>query len=134
MNRTVTTILLSVALCACASTPSAREVERLGTAAIVGEWTSELDHSVLTVSKDGRFTLTRGSVVVTGRWSNDAGAVVFSNDGVPCADIDGAYTPEVVRDTVRFTKRGDDCAEREERMAWPWKRGRGANDKSGREG
>jgi hypothetical protein len=27
-----------------------------------------------------------------------------------------------VRDTVRFTKVKDDCAAREEHMAWPWKK------------
>lgn len=134
MTSRAPAILLLAALGACASTPSAREVERLGTAAIVGEWTSELDHSVLTVTKDGRFTLASGGDIQAGRWTTDAGAIVLTSDTDPCAGIQGSYDPEVVRDTVRFTKRSDGCTAREERMAWPWKRGRGEDGKSGRAG
>jgi hypothetical protein len=47
---------------------------------------------------------------------NDAGSAV-------CAGIEGVYTPEIVRDTVRFTFVADECVPREEHMAWPWKRG-----------
>ena len=109
-------------LAACASIPSAEEVTRMGSSAIVGAWTSELDETRLTVAKDGSFKVERGGTSVAGRWSLDGAAVVFENDGEPCAGIEGAYVPEVVRDTVRFTKRGDDCPAREEHMAWPWKR------------
>ena len=109
-------------LASCASIPSADEVARMGSSAIVGAWTSELDETKLTVAKDGSFKVVRGEKSVAGRWSLDGDAVVFENDGEPCAGVEGAYVPEVVRDTVRFTKRGDDCPAREERMAWPWRR------------
>ena len=109
-------------LAACASMPSADEVARMGSAAIVGSWTSALDETMLVVQKDGSFTVARGETRVAGRWSLEGTAVRFRNDGEPCAGVEGAYVPEVVRDTVRFTKRGDDCPVREEHMAWPWKR------------
>ena len=128
MNKATSALALAAFLASCASTPTAKEVEKLGPAAIVGVWTSELDHTVLTVCKDGTFTVVHGDATATGHWSTHsapdgaASTVEFTNDGDPCAGIAGTYTPEVVRDTVRFTKRYDDCATREEHMAWPWTR------------
>lgn len=115
-------IALAALLSSCASTPSAKEVASLGTTALVGAWTSELDETRLTIAKDGSFTVERGEKRVTGRWATDGDAILLTNAGEPCAGIEGAYVPEVVRNTVRFTKRSDDCPAREEHMAWPWKR------------
>ena len=117
-------------LTACASTPTAREVAALGAYALVGTWTSELDNTTLTVAKDGTFRLDRAattvkpSLAIAGQWSLDGNSVVFRNaaGSGACEGVDGAYTPEVVRDTVRFTKRQDDCPAREEHFAWPWTR------------
>ena len=115
-------IALAALLSACASTPSAKEVASLGTTALVGTWISELDEARLTIAKDGSFTAERGEKRATGHWTTDGNAIVLTNTGEPCAGIEGAYVPEVVRDTVRFTMRRDDCPAREEHMAWPWKR------------
>jgi len=131
-------------LCACASMPSADDVARMGVHALVGDWTSELDGTTLSVRKDGTFTVSRAArgdrpaASASGRWHPRGDAVVLVNDAgsnpvyspvysplysTACADIEGIYTPEIVRDTVRFALVSDDCAPREEQMAWPWKRG-----------
>ena len=113
---------LFLLLSACASTPSAKEVASLGTTALVGAWTSELDETRLTIVKDGSFTVERGEKRAAGRWTLDGAAIVLTHPDEPCAGIAGSYVPEIVRDTVRFTMRSDDCPAREEHMAWPWKR------------
>jgi hypothetical protein len=127
-------------LCACASMPSADDVARMGVHALVGDWTSELDGTTLSVRKDGTFAVSRAArgdrpaASASGRWHPRGDAVVLVNDAgsnpaysplysTACADIEGIYTPEIVRDTVRFALVSDDCAPREEQMAWPWKRG-----------
>ncbi len=114
-------------LAACATTPSAKSVALLGPHALIGSWKSELDDSVLTVERAGAFRIERANApTATGRWSLEGSAVVFVSDApaslTDCANIEGAYLPEVVRDTVRFTKLRDDCPAREESMAWPWRR------------
>jgi hypothetical protein len=120
-----------VLLQACASMPSADEVARMGVHALVGDWTSELDGTELSVRKDGTFTVVREArgdrpaASSAGRWHPRGDSVVFVNDAgsAVCAGIEGVYTPEIVRDTVRFTFVADECIPREEHMAWPWKRG-----------
>jgi hypothetical protein len=49
---------------------------------------------------------------------------VFTNlsNTATCADVPGSYKPEVVRDVLRFELVRDECAPRQEHMAWPWKR------------
>jgi hypothetical protein len=129
---------------ACASVPSADEVTRMGVHALVGDWTSELDGTTLSVRKDGTFTVARAArgdrpaASAAGHWHPRGDSVVLVNDtgsdpadsplysplhSTACADIEGIYTPEIVRDTVRFALVSDNCAPREEQMAWPWKRG-----------
>lgn len=125
MNR-ITRIAILLLLSGCASIPSANEVAKLGTNALVGTWTSVLDNSRLTVAKDGSFRLEQGTALIAvGRWRSEGTAVVFIDEASStqgCAGVEGSYSPEIVRDTVRFTKSNDDCPTREERMAWPWKR------------
>jgi hypothetical protein len=119
---------------ACASVPSAREVARMGVHALVGTWTSELDETTLTVREDGTFIVerpargTRPAASASGRWLPSGESVVLRNDAsaAVCTDVEGTYTPEIVRDTVRFTLVSDDCPPREEHMAWPWRRGSAA--------
>ncbi len=115
---------------ACASVPSAKDVARMGVHALVGTWTSELDETTLTVRKDGTFVVVRPArgerpaATVSGRWHPSGDAVVLVNDAsaAACANVEGTYTPEIVRDTVRFTLVSDDCPPREEHMAGPWRR------------
>ncbi|MEY3026892.1 MAG: hypothetical protein RLZZ238_1789 [Planctomycetota bacterium] len=134
-SRIATLLLVAAAplASACSSTPSAREVERLGVRSVVGAWTSELDGSVATFADDGSYRLERTArgtmpaIAVEGRWSDRGTAIAIIDErGSPCGGAEGVYEPEVVRDTVRFTLRRDECAEREERFAWPWRRSAGA--------
>ncbi|MBI1302627.1 MAG: hypothetical protein GC172_02405 [Phycisphaera sp.] len=123
----------------CASAPRAGEVDAavLEASPLLGSWTSELDGATLALEPTGLFSIdvpARGTAparAVVGRWmvSEDGAAgeratATFTNlaGSAACAEIPGSYTFEVVRDTVRFTKVKDDCAAREEHMAWPWKR------------
>ena len=118
----------------CASAPRAGEVDAavLEASPLLGSWTSELDGATLALEPTGLFSIdvpARGTAparAVVGRWtaSEDGAAATFTNlaGSAACAEIPGSYTFEVVRDTVRFTKAKDDCAAREEHMAWPWKR------------
>lgn len=125
MNR-IPRIAVLLLLPGCASIPSATEVAALGTNALVGTWNSVLDNTRLTVAKDGSFRLDKGATqIASGHWRTEGTAVVFIDDPSStggCAGVEGSYAPEIVRDTVRFTKSSDDCPAREERMAWPWKR------------
>ena len=121
----VATIMCFV-LAACASTPSAQRVSELGATALIGSWISELDDTKLTVEKNGVYRIEHAAdAATTGRWSLEGTAIVFISDSASsaCPDIEGAYTPEIVRDTVRFAKLRDECPTRETHMAWPWQRG-----------
>jgi hypothetical protein len=135
---------LALAACAalpaaCTSAPRAGEVDAavLEASPLLGSWTSELDGATLALEPTGLFSIdvpARGTAparAVVGRWtvSEDGAAgeratATFTNlaGSAACAEIPGSYTFEVVRDTVRFTKVKDDCAAREEHMAWGWKK------------
>ncbi len=110
----------------------------LADAPFAGSWRSELDGSTLTIEVTGIFAIERPSASdldntnrnnnrknnSVGSWTFDGTTARFTNlrETNECADLTGSYTAEVVRDTVRFTKVQDDCASREELMAWPWTR------------
>jgi hypothetical protein len=127
----------------CASTPRAGEVDvaALEVSPILGAWTSELDGAVLALEPTGLFSIdvpARGTAparAVVGRWrvSEEGATATFTNlaGSASCAEIPGSYTFEVVRDTVRFTKAKDDCAAREEHMAWPWKKAATSGERDG---
>lgn len=141
MIRTVSLIVAASAAClslasllACSSAPRAGEVDVavLEASPILGAWTSELDGAVLALEPTGLFSIdvpARGTAparAVVGRWtvSEEGATATFTNlaGSASCPEIPGSYTFEIVRDTVRFTKTKDDCAAREEHMAWPWKK------------
>ena len=127
----------------CASTPRAGEVDvaALEASPILGAWTSELDGAVLALEPTGLFSIdvpARGTAparAVVGRWtvSEEGATATFTNlaGSASCPEIPGSYTFEVVRDTVRFTKVKDDCAAREEHMAWPWKKAATSGERDG---
>lgn len=97
---------------------------------VIGFWTSELDGTTLDMRENGTFTVVRVSregkpeAKVEGTWRMEGEELRIANAaGSPaCEGVEGAYTPEVVRDTVRFALVSDDCEQRERHMAWPWKR------------
>jgi hypothetical protein len=128
----------------CASTNDAPAVDLDAplAAQLAGRWESELDGAVLLLEPTGIFSVdrpARGATpagTVVGRWSlvdgddgdangdGEPDTLVFENlrGSSACEGVRGTYAAEVVRDTVRFTKRADDCPSREEHMAWPWKK------------
>jgi hypothetical protein len=150
MNRPIHLIVAVSAAClslaslpACSSTPRAGAVDAkaLENAPFLGTWTSDLDGATLTIESTGIFSIDAparaGAAARTavGRWSFDeeAKAVTFTNlsASTACGDMPGTYVADVVRDTVRFTKVKDNCAAREEHMAWGWKKASTKAERSG---
>lgn len=143
MRTACTCIGLALAT-GCASTNDAPAVDLDAplAAQLAGRWESELDGAVLLLEPTGIFSVdrpARGATpagTVVGRWSlvdgddgdangdGEPDTLVFENlrGSSACEDVRGTYAAEVVRDTVRFTKRADDCPSREEHMAWPWRK------------
>ena len=132
--RTLASVVVGFTLAGCASPEDTRggviDSQDLEKAPFVGTWTSDLDGAMLEIEPTGVFAIdvpakgaepARGAV---GRWNWNGAEVVFTNlrGAGPCADLPGVYGAEVVRDTVRFTLVRDECAPREEHMAWPWRR------------
>ncbi|MDI9402531.1 MAG: hypothetical protein QM516_01545 [Limnohabitans sp.] len=121
-------------LAACASTVDTAEgetkSETLADAPFVGTWTSELDGATAIIEPTGIFSIdvpARGEKPArsaVGRWTFNGEIVVFTNlsNTASCADVPGSYKAEVVRDVARFELVRDECAPRQEHMAWPWKR------------
>lgn len=119
---------------ACASTVDTAEgetkSETLADAPFVGTWMSELDGATAMIEPTGIFSIdvpARGEKPArsaVGRWTFNGEVVVFTNlsNTANCADVPGSYKAEVVRDVVRFELVRDECAQRQEHMAWPWKR------------
>ena len=119
---------------ACASTVDTAEGETksatLADAPFVGTWTSELDGATAIIEPTGIFSIdvpARGEKPArsaVGRWTYNGEMAVFTNlsNTATCADVPGSYKPEVVRDVLRFELVRDECAPRQEHMAWPWKR------------
>jgi hypothetical protein len=141
MNRSTRVIVAAAAAClslaslpACSSATRAGavDVQALENAPFLGTWTSDLDGATLAIESTGIFSIDAparaGAAAHTavGRWSFDveSKAVTFTNLSASsaCGDLPGTYVADVVRDTVRFTKVKDNCAAREEHMAWPWKK------------
>lgn len=141
-----------VLLASCASTNDAPAVDLDAPIAVqlAGQWESELDGAILILEPTGIFSVERPArgatpaATVVGRWTleegsadgreadaaatdddaTESGIIVFENlrGSAACSGVRGVYAAEVVRDTVRFTKRADDCPSREEHMAWPWRK------------
>lgn len=139
MSLRVSILATLLMLMGCASTTSDSsngpvDDTLLAEAPFAGNWRSELDGSTLTIEVTGIFAIERpatgdrsqnkGVGNSVGSWTFDGTNARFTNlrENKECADLTGTYTAEVVRDTVRFTKVQDDCASREELMAWPWTR------------
>ena len=90
-------------------------------ATVVGRWTLEEG------SPDGREADAADAADAADDDATESGTIVFENlrGSAACSGVRGTYAAEVVRDTVRFTKRADDCPSREEHMAWPWRKPKG---------
>ena len=124
----------SLILVACAHTTPTLDGEQddalLTAAPFLGEWTSDLNGSTLTLEPTGIFgvnTPARNNKAATstvGRWAFDGAQLTMMDltDSGECADLPGIYKSEVVRDTVRFELVNDECLARQTLMAWPWKR------------
>lgn len=116
-----------LAACSATQTDTATgpvDEKALESAPFLGAWRSELDGSVLTLESTGLFSVDAPARGAVGTWTFDGTDAVFTNlhASASCPDEPGAYRVELVRDTLRFTKLRDDCAPREELMAWPWTR------------
>jgi hypothetical protein len=108
----------------------ATKSDTLADAPFVGAWKSELDGATAIIEPTGIFSVdvpARGDKPArsaVGRWTYNGEVVTFTNlsNTATCADVPGAYKAEVVRDVVRFELVRDECATRQEHMAWPWTR------------
>jgi hypothetical protein len=104
--------------------------KRLEGAPFLGQWKSELDGAILTLEPTGVFSVEKPAAgaqaarSVVGTWTFDGTDASFTNlrESPLCADVTGVYRVELVRTTLRFAKRSDECPTREEHMAWPWVR------------